>query len=551
MAERFGRSKEFIQSHKTELLLCLLALLLYIPGINWGLPLATSPERIQAWAQDDISPLGPLTETYNTFFQRAADRWLPYSLGHHFLLMIVYSPYLLFLMLTGKFTEPNPAYPFGFSNPVTTFQWLTILARLVSIGMAAGILVAAYQIGRILWDKESAVLASIILLLTYPMFYYSKTANLEIPSLLWTSLALLIYVKILLHGMDLKRAAWLGIFAALAVATKDQTAGVFFLPFLFLLPLYLKSNDRKESSAWGPPLVFLGTGLAVYALFSGLAFDPIRYFSHVNWLFYENPSLYAEYLEWFPLTIAGALGLLGEMLRVHFWIFGPVLLFAGLATMIYVSIRESLKLALVLPLVSYILTFVFIIHYFKIRYSMPMIFIFSLFAGRGIVLALKSWTPSIMTQLVMMILVFSWPAILSSDLLFQMFHDSRNTAGEWLALHLHQGSKLAYCGNSNNLPHTPENVELIRLPEGTSSVSYVKQYRPEFIVVLPDWTSKPRMEHSRSCSEEFFNQLQDGSLGYRSEAHFRTRSLIRTQLLDYPSVNPPVRIYVSGEKDGG
>lgn len=538
------RWKEFIRSHKTEVLLCLLALFLYSPGINWGLPIATSAERIQVWAQDDISPLGPLAETYNTFFQRVNNRWLPYPLGHHFFLTIVYSPYLLFLMLIGKFNEPNAAYPYGLSDPVATFRWLTILARLVSIGMAAGILVSAYNIGRILWDKESGLIASIILLLTYPMMYYSKTANLEIPSLFWTSLALLIYVKILSDGMNVKRAAWLGLFTALSVATKDQTAGVFFLPLLFLLLRHLKSHKQRESTAWMPPLAFIGTGLAVYVLFSGLAFDSARYFSHLNWLLYKNASIYAEYLELFPSTFVGAFGLLGEMLRVHFWIFGPLLLFAGLTTMIYVSIRESAR-PLVLPVVSYILTFVFLIHYFKIRYAMPMIFIFSLFAARGIILALKSWNRSIRTQIALMILVLSWPAILSSDLLFQMLHDSRNMASEWLTLP-HPGNKLGYCGNSNNLPHTPSNIELLPLPEGSSAVSYVKRYRPKFIVVLPDWTSRPGMDHSRSCSEEFFNRLQDGSLGYRPAASFRTGSLIRTQLLDYPSVNPPIRIYVRG-----
>lgn len=547
---RLGGVVGWIQSHRTEVLLCLVTLLLYVPGIHWGLPFATSPERIGVWAQDDISPLGPLTETYNTFFQIAQNRWLPYPLGHHFLLTLIYSPYLLVLMLTGSFSAPTPIYPFGFSDPATTFQLLTILARLVSIGMAAGIVLVAYQIGRILWNKESGVMAAAILLLTYPMFYYSKTANLEIPSLFWTSLALLIYVKILSDGINAKRAAWLGVFAALAVATKDQTVGVFFLPLLFLLLLHVKSSKQKEVSAWRPSLTFLAASLPVYSLFSGLAFDPARYFSHVNWLFFKNAVIQAEYIEWFPLTFAGTLGLLGAMLRVHFWIFGPLLLFAGLSTMIYVFIRESPR-SLVLPLLSYVLIFVFIIHYFRIRYSMPLIFILSLLAGHGIVLTLKSWQPSLAIQFVAMVLLFSWPAILSSDLLYQMFHDSRNTAAQWLTVHLDQRSKLGYCGNSNNLPHTPGNVELVQLPDGASSVSYVKRYPPEVIVVMPDWTSRPGMEHGRTCSEQFFKNLQDGSLGYGSAAQFRTRPLIRKQLLDYPSVNPPIRIYVRGEKYGG
>lgn len=547
---RLGGVLDWIQSHRTEVLLCLVTLLLYVPGIHWGLPFATSPERIRGWAQDDISPLGPLTETYNTFFQKAHNRWLPYPLGHHFVLMLIYSPYLLLLLMTGKFSAPTTIYPFGFSDPAATFRFLTILARLVSIGMSVGIVLASYRIGRILWNKESGILASIILLLTYPMFYYSKTANLEIPSLFWTSLALLVYVKILSVGINVKRAAWLGVFAALAVATKDQTAGIFFLPVLFLLTLQFTHVKRNEVSSWQPPLAFLAAGSSVYALFSGLAFDPLRYFSHVNWLLFKNAVIHAEYIKWFPLSFAGAMGLLGEMLRIHFWIFGPLLLCAALSTIIYTLIRESPR-PLVLPLLSYALIFVFVIHYFRIRYAMPTIFILSLLAGRGIVLALGSWHPSPATYFGAMFLLFSWPAVLSCDLLYQMLHDSRNTAAEWLMVHLDEGSKVGYCGNPSSLPHTPGNVQLVQVPNGASSVSFVKRNLPEVIVVMPDWTSRPGMDHARTCSEEFLNHLQDGSLGYGWAAYFRTRPLIPKQLLDYPSVNPPIRIYVRGEKYGG
>ena len=66
----------------------------------------------------------------------------------------------------------------------------------------------------------------------------------------------------------------------------------------------------------------------------------------------------------------------------------------------------------------------------------------------------------------------------------------------------------------------------------------------DVVITQPDWTSKPGMEHSRSCPEEFIRRVKDGTLGYGLVAGFKTRSLIRRQLLDYPSVNPAVRIFV-------
>lgn len=68
-----------------------------------------------------------------------------------------------------------------------------------------------------------------------------------------------------------------------------------------------------------------------------------------------------------------------------------------------------------------------------------------------------------------------WPAVLSSDLLYQMLHDSRNTAAQWLKVHLNKGSKVGYCGNPSSLPHTPGNVDLVQVPNGASSVSFVKK----------------------------------------------------------------------------
>jgi hypothetical protein len=52
------------------------------------------------------------------------------------------------------------------------------------------------------------------------------------------------------------------------------------------------------------------------------------------------------------------------------------------------------------------------------------------------------------------------------------------------------------------------------------------------------------MQHSSYCPDDIYKKLKDGSLGYTLDARFETSYFIKQRLLDYPSVNPPVRIFM-------
>ena len=64
------------------------------------------------------------------------------------------------------------------------------------------------------------------------------------------------------------------------------------------------------------------------------------------------------------------------------------------------------------------------------------------------------------------------------------------------------------------------------------------------IIIMPDWTTPKGGLHSAYCPEEIYRELQSGSLGYRLAAHFKTDSMVTRQILDYPTVNPPIQIFV-------
>lgn len=74
-------------SHREVLFLFLVALAVYLPGIDWGLPYASGPDRVNTWSYDDIAPLAALTEVYHTFVQdappcgRGHSLWIPRPLA--------------------------------------------------------------------------------------------------------------------------------------------------------------------------------------------------------------------------------------------------------------------------------------------------------------------------------------------------------------------------------------------------------------------------------------------------------------------------------------
>ena len=534
---------------RSEITLWLLGILAYAPGLWWGLPVADRRGRVDVWSPDDIAPLAPLTELYNVVVGAGQDRFLLYPLFHHGLLLLCYAPYLLALVLTGRLAAPSPEYPFGLADPVVAFRTLTVIARCVSVAMAAGIPVIAYRIGLALWDRRTARAAFVLALVPYPMWYYSKTANLDVPVLFWSAAGMLAYVLIVTRGSTVRRFGWLGAFAALAAATKDQGAAVFLLLPVVLLPLHVRTWRAGRVSAVGPPAALLGVGGLVYGVASGLALDPSRYLAHLAFL--ASPErrnrAFQAYVHWYPPTPAGVLELLLDVGAAIVWFVGPLaVVAAGLAIAWAAVVRHRATLALTVPAIGHAVTFLVPIQYFYVRFAMPIMFIVSVLAARGLTLAL-SRTPSRLGRAALLAVVLSWPAVLSGDLVVQMLADSRYEAARWLARHAVRTDRVAHCAPLGELPHLDPEIETVRLTSGSAFAS-VAALRPELIIVQPDWMSAPEEPHSGSCPTAFYAALEDGTLGYRRVASFHTPSLISRRLLDYPSVNPPVQVFARGDR---
>lgn len=522
--------------NRIGLLLFAAAFLSYLPGITWGLPTGTGPDRVFPWAYDDLSPLPALTETYHTFIRDSPDHWVAYPLLHYLTLAAAYSPYMLWLFVVRQWSHPAPVYPFGFADPASSLRVLTLIARLLSAAMAAGVVVIAWRIASLLWDRRTALVAAAIIFAPYPMFYYTKTANLEMPYLFWSALGLLAFAGIMAKGPTAGRAARMGAFAGLAAAAKDQAAGLFLAIPLYFLPWNKKLWPHfKTIWAW-VALSFFAAGAVTYVIGSGLALGPQRYLDHLHFDFIGDKAN-APFNDLYPATIAGALALAARIPSNLAWWFGPLLAVACLVGICRAERR--IAVGLLLPVASYTAFFLLPLQYFRARHTLPIGFILGLFAAHGLCSSLKSsrWVA------VFAALALAWPLTLSADLIYQMTHDSRVEAGKFLASAIPPQGSIADCGGSRKLPQLRPDVRIVELRDGAAAFDDLAGQRPEYVAAIPDWTRRPDREFSRVCPQALYDGLANGSLGYTLAGSFHTPSLVERQMMDYPTVNPPVLIY--------
>ena len=73
------------------------------------------------------------------------------------------------------------------------------------------------------------------------------------------------------------------------------------------------------------------------------------------------------------------------------------------------------------------------------------------------------------------------------------------------------------------------------------------QRQPRFVLLIPDHSTRSRGDpYDATVPAALYRALESGEAPYRRVAFFHTPPLfpfVRRPPLDYPSVNPPVRIY--------
>jgi len=501
-------------------------------------------------------PLGALAEVQNTFVHASPNRYLGYPLMQYFVVAAAYAPYLLYLLATGGMSHPGSAYPFGLIDPPHALQVLTFLSRSVSVLMGAGIVFAGCQVGSALWNRRAGLFAGINIMLLYPMVYYSRTGNFDVPYMFWATLGLWAYALILRHGFTYRRAVALGACAACASGTKDQAAAMFLLMPFALMPVHLywaaRKKQLREPRTWTMPAAVVLSGLLVYLVASGFIFRPERYFAHVQLI------THGLSFPGYPATWEGYLGLGEEVVHLLSDGMGAGMLALAALGILFACVKDRLGLTLLVPAVSLLAFFTVPVRFVEMRYLMPVMVVIACYTAYAID-RMMAWRRAAAALLVVSCLV---PALQAIDLTNFMWRDARYSAAAWLNANVTPGQQIGFFSVGNHLPRVRADLQYVRVDRfaGTRQnihysaadiqgmVQLLLEKNPRYLLVIPDQSAVPGLPHGLTTPPELYRLLEDGTLGYRKVARFETPALFpalrRPDLVDYYDVvSPPVDIY--------
>ena len=545
--------------------LILMSLAIYLPGINWGIPTPTGNDFTHAWGNDDQVPLPALAEMHNTFVIAKPDRNVAPPWFHEFLLACAYSPYLIYLLLTGGLKQPSPVFPFGFADPISAFRHLAWIGRSVSILLAMAVILGAYHAGKYLWNRKAGFLAAIFTMLMFPMAYYARLGDLDVPVLGWTGLGLAIVAVSLRQGLTIKRGVWLGIFVALGIGTKDQAFASFILLAPVLLWLHLKQGRAEKlwrwNSVWVAPLASMATFVTAYILANGIPIDPRRYAQHIGKVFAATST--TAYYTRYPATAAGfaaqARDICGYLVDVMSW---PVLICAVVGVLLCLQ-RDRLSLIMLLASVG---CFVFLlpVRFSRVHYLLPIALPLNLFAGYAVARGLEAGWHLRWIAIILAVAAPGYLLVQTIDLTHDMIHDSRYAATSWLEAQTRPGDSVLYSAAGMGVPLVQKNVEMIKVVKRQEALPTIAQRRPDFIIIQPrdfnqdrlrvEWRRGPHSIYPDYIPPEVFAGLNDETLGYRLVAQFQTPRLLpwlNRPFLSYPTVNPPILIFARSDRAAG
>ena len=550
--DRSRNSPGWRSERKTVAILFAVAIVLYLPGIWWGLPYATAPDRVKAWGSDELAPLGPIAELYSVFVHPNPTFNPQYPLFHYIVQALAVGPYVLALWLTGQLSQPSVEYPYGLSDPVTALAVMTLLARSMSLLMAAGVVVIAYKTATILWDSRAGIIAAVLVLLMYPMFYYSRTSNVDMAALFWTSLGLAVFAACLRDSLTPRRAAWLGVFAALATATKDQSYATFLIIALVLLPWHLRQQHLQGhgwANIWPAPIVGFLTVLGVYAISSGFVLHLGRYLSHVSFIIHGSPYTWGGTSYGTAAGISDYLSLVSES-TVHIVdsLSAPVAVCSAVG-MVLCMVRNPQPLLFAVPILGTLLGVIFPARFVLFRFVMVMAYIFAFFAAYTLATALQARRPIIRRAAQMSLLIAcGLPLLRGADLTYQMIYDARYDMAAWFQQHAKPGDDIGFYGAPDKLPPLDYGVVTTPMPEQPIPAHLRNKYpiptnnppaKPEFVVVIPQQTFEP--VHEKALPDDVYASLLDGSFGYRLVFEQQTRPWFPKRLISF--VNPHIKIF--------
>ena len=436
--------------------------------------------------------------------------------------------------------------------------YFAVLGRLVNLVMSLGIIWCVGEMARQVAGARAGLLAAIACALNFGLTYYGQVSNLDVPCLFWACLALLWCMRAVAEQEP--RRFWLAaLFAAAAVATKDQAYGLFLLSLPAFLSLWFAANAWPRAHARRIALVLVGAAavaLFLLLLVDGAITNPSGFVRRIAFLAGPASQDYAQYLH----GPSGWLALLGDM--GSYFAQGHGLTIVTLA-MLGVGVhmlrsRDRVRVAGLLPLlaiISFTLCFNFAALRSDDRFLLPQAVLSCVYIGIvAEVLSFPSvaWTRLAGRGVLVLIALAALHQAVAINAAF--LFDPRYDAERWMRGHVMPGDVIETYGQNCFLPRFPKAARVIRVGQGSLGLRnplpgvtevrepFIAPRNPRFIVLSLAWGRRylkpaiplgPGRVYSRLHQADlidmdgrlYFESLVGGALGYRLAYAARPTSL--------------------------
>jgi hypothetical protein len=451
--------------------------LVHAIGLGWGLP------GSDGWDNDGVAPRDFLPGLAASF---TWGRFYTYPPLHLAILAILTLPVTLVALARAPSTALADVVSEMIKVPYMTA--MSGIARAVALVMSLAIVVFIARIAEELRARELGIpgprlrdnarvrragyFAAAFAGVNASFAYYSKTSNLDVPQLFWSTWALLTLTRAMTRQEPrlLRRAFAL---AALAVGTKDQAYALFLLSAPIGLGLWLATDAsaREHRSRILRETAIAVAGAALLLAFvDGAIFNPKGFQARVSFLTGSASQDYVEYTsDW-----SGRVRLLGDIARKfdrqYPFVLAPVVLLGLVRACIGASrrpARPSGWAPALLPLlaaISFTVTFNGTARRTDARFLISQAIVLAVYGGLGldwIVFAPRR--PLRIAGQALMSVAMAKALFMCVSVDANMLADPRYDIEEWLAAHVRPGDTIETYGHNVYMPRLAPLAHVIRV----------------------------------------------------------------------------------------
>ncbi|HKQ09857.1 MAG TPA: hypothetical protein VJS85_01595 [Rhizomicrobium sp.] len=524
-----------------------------LAGLFWGLPAS------DGWDDDGFAPRNFLTALALTYKQGAYFTYPP--LHAIFLALPTLPGILLALLHTPSFHQADVIAEFTKPGTMTFFA---VTARLVNLALSLGVIWCVGEMARLvaggaLGESRTAQIKSRAGLfaagacaLNFALTYYGQVSNLDVPYLFWGSLALLWFMRAAVEQRPHRLWSAL-LFAAAAIATKDQAYALFLLSLPVFLVLWLAAvSPAQGRDIFRILLPAAAIGLFLLLLVDGAVGNPGGFIQRLHFLAGPASGDYAAY----PHSWNGLLALLADMAA---WFGEGYGLTAVLLALLGFGLQvrglqawrggdRVLWIAGLLPafaVLSFTLCFNFTALRTDARFLLPQAVLACVYIGIAaswLISASDRWARLAASAALAAVALLALHHCLAVSA--AMLQDPRYDAEAWLRTHVRPGDVIETYGQNAYLPRFPQNTTVLRVgmkaPNARNPLYGVTEVQAPFdrprasrYIVVNDWWlrhyTEPQSElggrriasraqaalYADAPARAYFQALKGGRLAWR------------------------------------